>query len=186
MVLLAVGLPLLTAPVGTPAEEKAPPEPSGAGAPAATRVLEPGTEAPGFRVRDTAGAEVSFEVENQRFPYLLVFWSVFCEPCRLQLTADQALYDKYRDAGLRVAAVGLDGEPLRNVVAGFVRQEGYTFQVLLDDLDDRQMFKTADAYGVAGMPSTFLIDRGGRIAFSRVGLVKTEELEKALQPLLRP
>jgi peroxiredoxin len=149
-------------------------------------MLEPGAMAPGFLVRDTAGETFQFEVENAKYPYLLVFWSMFCEPCRLQLAVVQNLYEKHRDAGLRVAAVGLDGEPLKTVVAGFARQEGYTFRIVLDELDTRESYKVADPYGVSGMPSTFLVERGGRIAFSRVGLVKGEELEKALQSVLKP
>jgi len=186
LTVVAACLPLLTAPAGAFGETQAPSGPAGAGEPAAARILEPGATAPGFVARDTDGAGFPFEVENQKYPYLLVFWSVFCEPCRLQLAADQILYDKYRDAGLRVAAIALDGEPLRSVVVGFVRQEGYTFQVVLDEFDDRQNFRVAEAYGVSGMPSTFLVDRGGRIVFSRTGLVKTEELENSLQTVLRP
>ena len=150
------------------------------------RTLEPGAAAPDFLVRDVAGETFRFGVEREAYPYLLVFWSMFCEPCRLQLAVVQGLYGRFRDVGLRVAAVSLDGEPLRKVVAGFVKQEGYTFPVLFDGLDDREAYKVADPYGVSGMPSTFLVERGGRIAARWVGLAKGEELEKAVQAVLRP
>jgi peroxiredoxin len=183
---LAVLFAILAAAAGAFGEEKpAAPLPETRG-PEAIRLLEPGAMAPDFRVKDIAGETFHFEVENAKYPYLLVFWSMFCEPCRLQLAIVQNLYEKYGDAGLRVAAVGLDGEPMKNVVAGFARQEGYTFQVLIDELDAREQFKIADPYGVSGMPSTFLIGRGGRIALGRVGLVKGEELEKSLQSVLKP
>jgi peroxiredoxin len=168
------------------AGEGAPGQASAKGDIGAIRMLEPGAVAPDFLVRDTAGEAFHFEKERERYPYLIVFWSMFCEPCRLQLTAIQRLYGKYRDDGLRVAAVAMDGEPLKSVVAGFVRQEGYTFQVLLDELDGREMYKVADPYGVAGMPSTFLVGRDGRVAFGRAGLVKEEELAKAVQSVLKP
>jgi peroxiredoxin len=150
------------------------------------RMLEQGSSAPDFLAGDTAGDAFHFEVENAKYPYLLAFWSIFCEPCRLQMAVLQNLYEKYRDAGLRVAAVTLDGGPLKNVVAGFIKQEGYTFQVLIDGPDAREMFKVADPYGVSGMPSTFLVEKGGRIAFRRMGLVKGEELEKYVQSVLKP
>jgi peroxiredoxin len=183
---LLVMFPFLVAAGGAFAEEKPTAPPPGEREPVANRMLEPGAAAPDFLLRDTAGEPFHFEAERAKYAYLLVFWSIFCEPCRLQMAAVQNLYQKYRDAGLRVAAVALDGEPLKNVVAGFVRQEGYSFQVLIDETDARDMFKAADAYGVSGMPSTFLVERSGRIAFSRVGLVKGDELEKSLKSVLNP
>jgi hypothetical protein len=57
--------------------------------------------------------------------------------------------------------------------------------VVIDELDSRDMFKAADAYGVAGTPALFLVDRAGRIHFARAGRVKEEELEKALQNVLK-
>ena len=71
-------------------------------------------------------------------------------------------------------------------MAGFVRQEGYGFRVLVDELDARDLFKAADLFGVAEMPSTFVIEKGGRIAFGRKGPVTEEELEKFLQPARKP
>jgi peroxiredoxin len=149
-------------------------------------MLEPGAAAPGFAIKDIAGEPFNFEIERTKSPYLLVFFSIFCDPCRRELAIVQRLQEKYRDAGWRVAAVALDGEPLKQGVAGFARQEGYGFRVLLDELDARDMFKVADPYGVSEMPSTFVIEKGGRILFSRRGLVREEELEKSMQPAPKP
>ena len=116
----------------------------------------------------------------------MVFFSIFCEPCRRELAVAQRLHDQYRDAGWRVVAVSLDGVPLRDAVAGFARQEGYAFRVLVDELDARDMFRAADLFGVTEMPSTFVIEKGGRIAFGRKGPVAEEELEKFMQPARKP
>jgi len=146
---------------------------------------EAGAVAPDFTLRDTAGGTFHLAEENAKMPVLLVFWSVFCEPCRLQMPLLQKIHDKHKDAGLSVVAVALDGEPLRSSVAGFVRQEGYTFRVPIDELDGRETFKVADPYGVAWIPTFFLLERGGRVALVRVGRIKEEDLEKAVQPLLK-
>ena len=116
---------------------------------------------------------------------MLYFCALFCEPCRLEMPALQRLQDKYRDAGLSVVAVSLDGEPMKSSVAGFVRQEGFTFRVLMDELDSRETFRVADPYGVAWIPALILVERGGKVALGKVGRIREGELEKAVQPLLK-
>jgi thiol-disulfide isomerase/thioredoxin len=96
----------------------------------------------------------------------------------------QRLHEKYLGA-LTVLAVALDGEPLKNSIVGFVKQEGYTFRVLIDELDEKEMFKVADPYGVGGTPTVYLVDRGGKIALAKIGRFKEEELEKAIQSVLK-
>ena len=168
------------------AQEK-PMTPLSGGVPAIDGIkpLETGASAPDFTIRDTEGAPVHFAMEMTKKPTLLVFWSIFCEPCRFEMPVIQKMYDKHRDAGLSVLAVALDGEPLKNTILGFVRQEGYTFRVLIDELDEKGMFKVADPYGVGGTPTIYLVDRAGKVAFAKGGRVREEELEKAIQSVLK-
>ena len=147
--------------------------------------LEAGATAPDFTIKDTDGVSVHFAEEVTKKPTFLVFWSVFCEPCRVEMPILQKLYEKHKDAGLSVMAIALDGEPLKNSIVGFVKQEGYTFRVLIDELDEKEMFKVADPYGVGGTPTVYLVDRGGKIALAKIGRFKEEELEKAIQSVLK-
>ena len=147
--------------------------------------LEVGASAPDFTIRDTGGAPVHFAEDMTKRPTLLVFWSIFCEPCRIEMPIIERLYEKHREAGLSVLAIALDGEPLKSSIVGFVKQEGYTFRVLIDELDEKEMFKVADPYGVGGTPTIYLVDRTGKIAFAKVGRFKEEELEKAIQSVLK-
>ena len=146
--------------------------------------LEAGAAAPDFAIRDTEGKAFNFAQEKGKAPSILVFWSIFCEPCRVEMPIVQRLHEKYRDA-LTVLAVALDGEPLKNSIVGFVKQEGYTFRVLIDELDEKEMFKVADPFGVGGTPTIFLVDRAGKVAFAKIGRFKEEDLEKAIQSALK-
>jgi peroxiredoxin len=186
--ILAVSLLGMTALFPGPvcAQEKAAaPFASGGTSAGPARMLEPGAAAPDFTLRDTAGEEFRFAEENARKPVLLVFWSVFCEPCRFELPLIQRIHDRYREPGLAVVAIALDGEPLRGTVAGFARQEGYTFRVVIDDPEGRETFRVAESYGVAWMPSLFLVEKGGKVGYARSGRITEEDLEKALQLLLK-
>ncbi len=148
------------------------------------KMLEVGADAPNFTVKDTDGAPFHYGEEKGTPPSLFVFWSIFCEPCRIEMPIIQKLHEKYKGSGLDVVAVALDGEPLKNSIVGFVKQEGFTFRVLIDELDEKEMFKVADPYGVAGTPTVYIMDRAGKVIFARAGRVKEEELDKALQSVL--
>ena len=148
------------------------------------KALEAGAAAPDFPIKNTEGNAFHLAEEMGKKPTLLVFWSIFCEPCRIEMPIVQKLHEKYRDA-LSVLAVALDGEPLKNSIVGFVRQEGYTFTVLIDELDEKEMFKVADPYGVAGTPTIYLVDKGGKVVLAKVGRFKEEDLEKAIQSVLK-
>ncbi len=147
--------------------------------------LEAGAAAPDFTIKDTEGVPVHFADEIAKKPALLVFWSIFCEPCRFEMPIVQRLYEKHKDAGFSVLAVALDGEPLKNSIVGFVKQEAYTFRILIDELDEKEMFKVADPYGVGGTPTIYLVDRGGKVALAKVGRFKEEDLEKAILSVLK-
>jgi thiol-disulfide isomerase/thioredoxin len=148
------------------------------------KMIEVGSVAPDFSVKDAAGAVYDFREEKGKKPTLLVFWSIFCEPCRFEMPVVQKLHEKYTDR-LSVVSVALDGEPLKNSIVGFVKQEGYTFRVLVDELDEKEQFKVADPYGVAGTPTLFIVDRAGKVALAKVGRIKEEELEKTIQSVLK-
>jgi len=146
--------------------------------------LDAGAAAPDFSIKDTEGKVYNFAEEKGKAPSILVFWSIFCEPCRIEMPIVQRLHEKYRGA-LTVLAVALDGEPLKNSIVGFVKQEGYTFRVLIDELDEKEMFKVADPYGVGGTPTIYLVDPAGKVALAKVGRFKEEDLEKAIQSVLK-
>ena len=148
------------------------------------KMMEAGAAAPDFTIKDSEGKAFNFGEEKGKAPCLLVFWSIFCEPCRIEMPIVQRLHEKYGDA-LTVVAIALDGEPLKNSIVGFVKQEGYTFRILIDELDDKEMFKVADPFGVGGTPAIFLVEKGGKVSLAKVGRVKEEDLEKAIQSVLK-
>ena len=177
----ATVLSLLPLAVGVAAEREAPPLAVRGGE--GTRVAEPGMIAPDFTVLDVEGHPFRLSEEASRKPVLLLFWSVFCDPCRAELATLQKAHDKYAGRDLTVVAVAVDGGPLRNTVGGFARQEGYTFKVLVDELDAKEVWKVADAYGVAVLPTLLLLEKGGKVLLRKGGKVRDDELEKAVSSL---
>jgi peroxiredoxin len=177
-------LSLLSLSVGAiAAERETPPPPLAVHGGEGTRFAEPGMIAPDFTVLDVEGHPFRLSEEVSRKPVLLLFWSVFCDPCRAEMATLQKAHDKYGARDLTVVAVAVDGEPLRNIIGGFARQEGYTFKVLVDELDAMEIWKVADAYGVAVTPTLLLLEKGGKVLLRKGGKIREDELEKAVSSL---
>jgi peroxiredoxin len=182
----AAVLSLLSLPVGAFAvERETPPPPLAVHGGEGTRFAEPGMIAPDFTVLDVEGHPFRLSEEVSRKPVLLLFWSVFCDLCRAEMATLQRAQDKYAGRDLTVVAVAVDGEPLRNIIGGFARQEGYTFKVLVDELDAMEIWKVADAYGVAVTPTLLLLEKGGKVLLRKGGKIREDELEKAVSFLLK-
>jgi peroxiredoxin len=167
------------------AEREMPPSPLADHAGVGTRFAEPGMIAPDFTVLDAEGHPFRLSEEVSRKPVLLLFWSVFCDPCRAEMATLQKTHDKYAGRDLTVVAVAVDGGPLRNTIGGFARQEGYTFKVLVDELDSMERWKVADAYGVAVTPTLLLLEKDGKVLLRRGGKIREDEIEKAVSSLLK-
>ncbi len=149
------------------------------------KMLEVGAAAPDFSVKDTEGASFRLSEDKGKKAVLLVFWSIFCEPCRLEMPFVQKMHEKYKGGDLDVVSIALDGEPLKSSITGFVKQEGYTFRVLIDELDAQEMFKVADPFGVGGTPTLYLLDKSGKVVLAKAGRLREEELEKAILSALK-
>lgn len=153
-------------------------------APEKVSLLAVGAAAPPFRLADAAGAAYSYGEDGSGKPHLLLFFSVFCDPCRAQLSILQRIQEKYSDSRLEVSAVTLDGAVMQSIVAGFAKQERYSFRVLIDEESGQQLFRVADAYRVTEMPTVYVVNGMGRISFAGTGRVPQETLEKAVRAAL--
>ncbi len=93
---------------------------------------------------------------------LLNFWATWCPPCLVEMPAMERLHGRLRDKGFVVLAISLDAD--EGAVPPFLKEHGFTFPV---GLDSRQ--RLAALYGVRALPSTFLLDRKGRIVAQALG-----------------
>ena len=183
VLLFAAGVHLL---VGGPAlaqEKETPPAGEETGVAERVPLLAVGDAAPAFRLAEVSGGSYFYGGGKSGKPILLAFFSVFCDPCRDELAILKRIQEGY-GGRVEVVAICLDGEILKNTVAGVAKQEGYSFRVLLDEVTDRQVFRVADGYRVTEMPTLYIVDGFGRIAFAGTGRVAESTLDKAVQDAL--
>ena len=126
-----------------------------------------GSPAPEIALKDLRGQEVRLSHLHGKI-VLLNFWATWCKPCKEEMPAMQASYDKLRDQGFVVLAVNELEDAGR--VAEHIRTHGHTFLVVMDH-DNR----VANRYGVVGLPASFLIDRQGIVREHVFGSLLTEE-----------
>jgi len=138
-------------------------------------MLEVGDKAPLFEVSDVEGNRLDFSDRVGKNVTMLVFWSVYCDPCRRSMPAFNEMYRSYRKKGLELYAVNLDGAEMSPAISGFLADEGLDLTVLLDE-PDGDLLKIADPYGVQGTPTIYIINKQGRIAFAKVGTFSFENL----------
>ncbi|MDQ3001455.1 MAG: TlpA family protein disulfide reductase [Fibrobacterota bacterium] len=111
---------------------------------------------------------------------LLVFWATWCQPCLMEMPALVKLHGKYRDRNFRVVSINVD-DPEGQKVKSISREYGINYPVLIGNEDVMKQFG-----GVTALPTSFLIDRDGRIREKLQGLHPEEELERMVVTALDP
>jgi peroxiredoxin len=104
-----------------------------------------------------------FRLREQRGKVVLInFWATWCLPCREEMPSLERLYREHRDAGFVLVAVSVDADP--KVVGPYLKEHKLTFPVALDP-----RMAVAETYGVRALPSTFVVDREGRMVALALG-----------------
>lgn len=111
---------------------------------------------------------------------LIDFWASWCEPCRDSFPWMNELKEKYDEQDFEIIAVNLDEDI--ELAKGFLQQVPAQFKVVYDE--QKQL---PNPYGLVGMPSSYLLDREGRIRSGYIGFYNehTEHYEVIIQSLLK-
>jgi len=130
-------------------------------------VVEPGRAslgepAPDFALETPDGDKLAL-ADFAGKPVILNFWATWCRPCQIEMPYLQTAHNLHAEKGLVV--LGVDVGERSDVVKPFLEQLGLTFPVVLD-----QNSRVADQYRVYSYPTTYLIDRDGRVVNIRRGI----------------
>ena len=133
--------------------------------------------APEFELKDPDGRSVRLSDYRGKV-VLLNFWATWCGPCTVEVPWFVEFERRLKDRGFAVLGIAMD-EDGWDVVRPFMERLRVNYRVLLGN------DQVAQAYGgVDSLPTSFLIDREGRVARVHVGLVSRSRYENELQELL--
>jgi len=118
--------------------------------------------APEFWLRDLDGTVRSLASFRGRV-VLLNFWATWCTPCRAEMPMLETLSQAYKDHDFEVVGVASDVQGIE-VVQPFVTQLHLSFPILLDSTG-----QVTRLYGVTSLPTTYLLDREGRLVTVAIG-----------------
>lgn len=107
---------------------------------------------------------------------LVNFWATWCPPCKAEIPDLIALQDKYRDH-LQIIGISEDeGSP--DAVRQFVSEHKINYPIVMSSSELREAFP-----GVSGLPTSFVLDREGRVVQRHVGLLDATTTENETRAL---
>jgi len=154
----------------TPAEIE-----DGAGSDVVVQLLREPVAVPAFTVTDLEGKTAS-SADWRGKVVLINFWATWCGPCRAEIPDLVALQQKYRD---HLVVVGIsEDEGSTDLVKRFAAEQRMNYPIVMSNDEIRRIFP-----GVMALPTTFILDKDGRLVQKRVGLLSRPHTEAATRVL---
>ncbi|WP_456407797.1 redoxin domain-containing protein [Caldithrix abyssi] len=137
-------------------------------------------EAPAFTLNDLNGNEVSLSDFKGKVVFVN-FWATWCPPCRKEIPAFIELIDQYGDDGFVILGVAVDPREFQNVdkVKPFAKEMGINYPVVYDTKGVSQLYG-----GIRSIPTTFVINREGKVVGRIVGSRPKDVFEGIIKDLL--
>ncbi len=134
-------------------------------------------EAPALSLSGLDGKVVTLADQRGRVA-LVNFWATWCDSCREELPALNALDARLKAEPFSLLSVSLDASPAE-VLPPFLKKHGVTYPVLT--ADDAVL----RAWSVRGLPATFLVGRDGLIVKRWLGPIDARAVENDILALLK-
>ena len=117
-------------------------------------------------------------MEDHRGQVVVVnYWASWCEPCWTEVPGLVRLSQELGTQGLAVVGIAMD-EGGEEKVRAFVQKFNVTYPIVLSQPMSQM------AYGLAGLPTTIVVDRRGRVAEIYSGAVRERDLRATVGALL--
>jgi peroxiredoxin len=133
--------------------------------------------APAFKLKDSSGGEVTLADLKGRV-VLLNFWATWCGPCEVEIPWFVEFEQKYKDQGFSVLGVSFDDDGWISV-RPYIAAHKINYRIAIGSDELSQLYG-----GVDSLPTSFVIDRAGRIAAIHVGLVDKRDYQDEIIKLL--
>lgn len=133
--------------------------------------------APDFTLKDATGRTVRLSDYRGKV-VVLNFWATWCGPCKIEIPWFMEFEQKHKDQGFAVLGVAMDDDGW-DAVKPFLESQRINYRVVMGTPEIGELYG-----GVESLPTTFMIDREGRIAQVHVGLVGKREYQDDIDRLL--
>jgi thiol-disulfide isomerase/thioredoxin len=137
-----------------------------------------GKPAPDFSLASLDGKATLKLSDYKGKAVLLNFWATWCEPCKIEMPWFVELQKQYGPKGLQVLGVAMDDTDPKDI-SEFAQKMGVNYPIAVGKE------AVGDQYGgIPYLPSTFYIDRDGKVVDRVYGLVSRSEIEDDIKKAL--
>ncbi|MBS6359341.1 TlpA disulfide reductase family protein [Burkholderia sp.] len=126
-----------------------------------------------------SGQKISTAADLKGKVYLVNFWATSCATCMQEMPQMVETYQRFKGQGLEFVAVAMNYDPPM-YVANYAQTRQLPFKVALDDGSAAKLFGNVQL-----TPTTFVIDKDGKILKRYVGAPQFAELDQLLQKALK-
>lgn len=139
-----------------------------------------GSEIPDYEVVSLDNPKVTYSKRSMLGKvYLIDFWFTTCVPCIAEMDNLHKVYAKYRDKGLDILSLSVDGEQLVNLFRKKKWKMPWKNSVIVDNTRILRDFE------VSGFPYPILVGADGKILETNRAALRGERLEQTLARFLR-
>ncbi|HWA93619.1 MAG TPA: TlpA disulfide reductase family protein [Terracidiphilus sp.] len=145
--------------------------------------------APAFTLQNLKGQKVSL-ADYKGKALLINFWATWCGPCKLETPWLVELRNQYASKGFEVLGISAEGDEVtpsdkagwakdKEAIQQFVAKNKVPYPILMggDSI-------TASYGGFDAMPTSFYVDRSGKIIATQMGITSKDEIESKIQKAL--
>ncbi len=144
---------------------------------AAVKATKDRKAAPDFTLKDSNGYSVKLSAYRGKI-VLLNFWATWCGPCKIEIPWFIDFQQQYKDKGFEVVGVAMDDEGW-TAVKPYLAERKVNYRILLGNDEVTTLYG-----GVDSLPTTFIIDKTGKISSVHIGLIGKNEYRDEIQSLL--
>lgn len=134
-------------------------------------------EAADFELEDASGQKMKLSDLRGKV-VLLNFWATWCTPCKIEIPWFVEMEREFKDQGFAVVGVSMD-EDGWDAVKPFMADMKVNYRMVLGTEEMAQLYG-----GVEALPTSFIIDRNGKVASVHMGIVSRNVFEEEIRALL--
>ena len=139
--------------------------------------MQKGQPVPAFTLEKLEGGSIRLPEQLAGKIVTVRFWADWCPFCKSEMTAMEPVYQKYHEQGLEVLAINVRQD--KKTAEAFLADMDISYDILMDTEGE-----VARDYGVAGLPTTFFLDREGNLRTRILGESTPEVFESIVKDLL--